>query len=78
MRLKQAKEYFDLGVLTGFHAVRDPLSPGCWLMVIEGTQGNSWTLETALGQPKSFSSVDTLIGQIEDIGGQVTGFRVSV
>lgn len=78
MQIKQAKEYFELGVVTGFYAVRDPLSAGNWLMVIEGKQGNSWTLQTKLGKEKSFSSLDTLMGQVEDIAGRVSSFKVSI
>jgi len=32
MKIKDAKEYYELGVLTGFDAVRDPMVPG-WLLV---------------------------------------------
>lgn len=78
MQIRQAKEYFELGVVVGFYAVRDPLEPGNWLMVIEGTQGNSWTLQTKLGKEKSFSSLDTLMGQIEDIAGRVSSFKVTI
>jgi len=78
MQIKQAKEYFELGVVVGFHAVRDPLASSNWLMVIEGKQGNSWTLQTKLGKEKSFSSLDTLMGQIEDIAGRVSSFKVTV
>jgi len=77
MKIKQAKEYFHDGMVTGFYAVRDPLAASCWLMVIEGHGGKSWTLQTALGEPKSFASVDTLLGQIEDISGPVSSFRVN-
>lgn len=78
MQIKQAKEYFELGVVVGFHAVRDPIAPGNWLMVVEGKQGNSWTLHTKLGKEKSFSSLDTLMGQIEDIAGRVSSFKVAI
>lgn len=78
MQIKQAKEYFELGVVVGFYAVRDPLAPSNWMMVIEGKQGNSWTLQTKLGKAKSFSSLDTLMGQIEDIAGRVSSFKVSI
>jgi hypothetical protein len=77
MKLKQAKEYFDLGVLTGFDAVRDPLRPGSWLLSISGKDGRNWTLQTALGHERSFSSLDTLIGQVEDITGRVSSFHIN-
>ena len=60
MKIKQLREYFELGVLTGFSIILDPLGEGKgWLLVVEGQEGRSWTLETALGEPKSFSSLDT-------------------
>ena len=78
MKLKQAKEYFHLGVLTGFDAVRDPLSGGSWMLVVSGKEGRTWTLQTALGEDKSFSSLDTLIGQVEDITGRVSSFHINL
>lgn len=77
MKIKQAKEYYELGVLTGFSAVRD-IEPGHWLLCIKGKEGRSWTLKTALGKPKSFSSLDTLAGEIESIGGAISSLSVSI
>jgi hypothetical protein len=68
MKIKQLKEYYELGILTGFSIIKDPVQPG-WLMVIEGREGRSWTLETALGKPKSFASLDTLAGELEGVVG---------
>lgn len=78
MILKQAKEYFELGVVTGFHAVRDPLVQGQWLLVIEGKEGRSWTLQTATKTAKSYASLDTLMGEVENIAGRVSSFAISV
>lgn len=77
MKIKQAKEYYDLGVLTGFAAVRDPMTTG-WMVVIEGKAGKSWTLETALGAVKSFASLDTLVGEVESITGRVSTLHIGV
>lgn len=77
MNIKKAKEYYELGVVTSMHAVRD-IEPGRWLLVIEGKEGRSWTLETALGKPKSFASLDTLVGEIEGIAGRFSGFSVNL
>lgn len=68
MKIKQLKEYYELGILTGFSVIKDPVQPG-WLMVIEGKDDRSWTLETALGKPKSFASLDTLVGELEGVVG---------
>lgn len=77
MKVKQAKEYFDLGVITALHVVRD-MEPGRWLLCIEGKEGRSWTLETALGKPKSFASLDTLAGEVEEITGRVSGLTIKI
>lgn len=78
MKIKQAKEYFEDGMITGFDAVRDPMVPGGWLLSITGKNGRCWMLETALGEPRSFAKIDTLIGQVEDISGRVSSLHVSV
>lgn len=75
MKIKQAKEYYELGVLTAFHAVQD-IEPGKWVLAIEGKEGRSWTLETALGKTKVFSSLDTLAGEVAEIcAGYMPGFK---
>ena len=76
MKIKQAKEYYELGVLTGFHAVKDT-EPGRWLLCIEGKEGRSWTLETALGKSKSFASVDTLVDEVAGIAGRVSSLKIN-
>ena len=76
MKIKQAKEYYKLGVLTGFRAMRD-INNGCWLLCITGKEDRGWTLETALGKPKSFASLDTLIGEVADITGHVSGLEIN-
>ena len=78
MKIKQAKEYFEDGMITGFYAVRDPMVPGGWLLVIDGKNGKSWTFQTALGGPRSFSKLDTLIGQIESITGRVDSLHIGI
>lgn len=77
MKINQAKEYYELGVLTGFGAVHD-IKPGNWLLVIEGKDGRRWTLQTAKGEAKSFASLDTLVGEIEKITGRVSSISVSI
>lgn len=77
MKLKEAKDYYELGVLTGFDAVRDPMTTG-WLLAISGKQGRSWTLETALGGDKSYATLDSLVTEIERITGRVSSLHVSI
>jgi hypothetical protein len=76
MKIKQAKDYYELGVLTGFHAVKD-LEPGRWLLCVEGKEGRSWTLETALGKPKSFASLDSLVTEVANITGRVSSLTIN-
>ena len=78
MKIKQAKEYFDDGMITGFDAVRDPLMTGGWLLSISGKNGKCWTLETALGDQRSFAKIDTLIAQVEAITGQVSSLHIGI
>lgn len=77
MNIKQAKEYFELGIIRGFESVRDPMGTG-WLLVIVGKEGRSWTLQTAKGEEKVFSSLDTLMGEVEKIAGRVSSFAIVV
>lgn len=77
MNIKQAKEYFEIGAITSFHILRDPMGSG-WLLVVETLAGKSSTLQTALNKDKVFSSLDTLHGEIESIAGRVSSFSVSV
>lgn len=77
MKIKEAKEYYELGIVTGFDVVRDPMTTG-WLLVVLGKEGRSWTLQTAKGSEKAFSSLDTLVGEIESITGRVSLLHVGI
>ena len=76
MKIKQAKEYYELDVLTDFDAIRDPLNEGNWLLVIGGKNGRSWTAQTSVGETKSYARLDTLISDIETISGRVSCLNV--
>jgi hypothetical protein len=76
VKIKQAKDYYELGVLISFYAVKD-LEPGRWLLCIDGKEGRSWTLETSLGKPKSFASLSTLVDEVESITGRVSRVTIS-
>jgi hypothetical protein len=77
MKINTAKEYYALNVLTGFDAVRDPLSKG-WLLSISGKEGRCWTLQTALGITKSYATLDSLVAEIERITGRVSSLNVTI
>lgn len=76
MQLKQAKEYFELGVITGFEVVRLAMGGDAWTLIIQGKEGRTWMLETQLGKTKQFASLDTLVGQVQEITGRVQGLNI--
>lgn len=78
MQVKQAKEYFDLGIITGFEIVRVAMGGDVWSLVISGKESRSWTLQTQLGQVRQFASLDTVVKQIQDITGRVTSLNIRV
>jgi hypothetical protein len=75
MNIKQAREYYDLNVLTGFEILRDPMTKG-WLLMVIGKEDRSWTLETALGKPKVYSSIDSIVTEVERIVNKVSGVSI--
>lgn len=77
MELKQAKEYFSMGVLTGFKAVRNPMAEQGWLLTMTGKDGRFWMLDTAKQEPRVFASLDTLVGLVAQIAGKAAGGHVS-
>jgi hypothetical protein len=77
MKIKLAKDYFDLGVITQINAVKNPDSPG-WLMQIEDKNGKQQTLQTARNQAKSFATLDALVKDVERIGGSVSALPVKL
>lgn len=76
MKIKQAKEYYELGVLTSFDVIKDALNPGCWLLVIGGKEDRSWTAHTSLGEVKSYARLETVITDIETISGVVSNLHI--
>lgn len=69
IQIGKAKEFFELGLITGFQIVK-AIQPGKWVLVMTGTEFRAWTLATKLNEAKLFSSVDTLIGQAEQVAGR--------
>jgi hypothetical protein len=77
MNIKQAREYYDLGVLTKIYLVRDPMTTG-WLLVLEGKEERSWTLQTALGAEKVYSSLDSAVVEVERITNRVSSLTIGI
>lgn len=77
MQIKEAKDYFELGVITGFTITPRPMGKGYYLG-IQGKEGKHWVLETKLGEVKVFASLDTLVGQVRDITGNIRWLSIAV
>ena len=79
MKLSQAKEYFDLHLVTGFDVLLEPMQEGCYYLLVKGTVERSWVLDTALGQRKVYASSDSVLRDINRITGRkVSGFTVHI
>lgn len=62
------REFFALGVVSKFVILPEPMSSGWYLSVCVSDEYRH--LETARGGVRVFSSLDTLVGQIEGITGR--------
>ena len=74
MDLKSAKQYYNLGVLEEMIITRssDAAGKACWILVITGNKGQSWTLQTVLGKDKEYASIDTAAKDMEAICDKVS------
>lgn len=70
MQLKEAKKAVELGAVGGFRAVRNVKGKGWSLHILGKGVGQQWMLETVQGDLRLFSSLDTLVGVAESIGGR--------
>lgn len=79
IEIAQAKKFFELGVVTGVSVQRAPMAAGKWMVGMEGKDFRYWTLATKLGEVKLFSSLDTAVGQLEQIvGGEIVSLHRSL
>lgn len=78
MQVRQAIEYFQLGVIASIYAMRDPLDRTKWILGFELSNGDGVELRTARGDVKTFSSLDTLAGEVETITGRLDGMTFKV
>lgn len=69
MQLKTARDYYKHGIITNFVAVKE--SPDNWFLSITGKKDEIWKLKTAKNETKYFSSVDTLVKEVERITGGI-------
>lgn len=77
MDIKQAKEYFHLGVILYIYVFPDVLNPSSWTICLEDKNHKFHNLETALGKIKSYKSLDTAAGEIRSITGRISSFSIT-
>lgn len=75
--VNSAREYFNLGVLTNFQILRDPMAHG-WTLFIDGKSGSSWNLVTARGEMRTFKTLDAAASTIEEITGRLNSLTASI
>lgn len=75
MNIKQAKEYFSLGLIKSFKVVRVPMVESSWMISLDGKMGVV-SLETAVHSVKNYSCVDSALNDIERIAGRVSSLSV--
>lgn len=69
MDIQKAKDFFAVGAIEEVSAAPAPMGKG-WIIAFRFTAGKGDILETALGDTKVFSSLDTLFGQVSQITGR--------
>jgi len=69
MNLKQAKDYYEHNIIKALTAVAVDGNSG-WLLLLETTgKDEGYTLQTALGKDKLYTSLDSLNRDVERILG---------
>ena len=72
--VKQAREYYELDAITGISAIRDSKNEGSWLLICHGKKDQTYDIATFRGDWKVYASLDTLVKDVEEISGRVSGF----
>jgi len=72
MNVRQAREYFELGIITYARIYRVSAChlPAGWMVAFynENNEDHCWDLKTSKGTDRVFASLDTLIGVLEEMG----------
>ena len=76
MNIQAANTFFNLGVIYSFTVVRAPMSDGCWMITGNGKMGQ-FTITTVLDAHKCYSSLDSVVKDIERITGRVSSLVVA-
>lgn len=77
MKIDKAKDYFKIGEITKIRIDRAVLVDG-WIIVLCMRHETESILQTSLGKNKIFSSLDSVVSEVERIAGRVTYFYVGV
>jgi hypothetical protein len=70
VELGEAKKFFELGAIVGFNITRAPLHAGKWVIGLQGKEFRHWTVATKGREVKIYSSLETAVGQLEQIAGR--------
>lgn len=69
MDIARAKEYFELGLVTGAWVRAPYMSFDGWTIELEGTFGNaSPTIQTSRGKIRDFKTLETAAKVVREIG----------
>lgn len=78
MQLKEAIEYFKISEIRGFSAIPYPMQAGSWLLELAGREGRTYTMQTARGESKAYSTLDTVAKEVERIAGRISSVQIQV
>jgi len=70
----QLREYVALGVVKSVRILRCPMKVGVWFVVVNDV----WNLATSKGQTREFSSLDTAVAVVEQLGVKVADLDCGV
>lgn len=70
----QLRDYVALGVVKSVRILRCPMQIGVWFVVVNDT----WNLATSKGMTREFSSLDTAVAVVEQLGVKVADLDCGV
>lgn len=70
----QLREYVALGVVKSVRILRCPMKAGAWFVVVN----DLWSLSTSKRVTREFSSLDTAVSVVEDLGCKVADLDCGV
>ena len=70
--------YIFVVEIRGFEAVLYPLQAGSWVLELTGREGRSWMIQTAKGEIKAYSTLDSATKEVERIAGRISRVQIQV